>query len=237
MLRRLYLPLIIAGLMLVSCGGETPEELPAEVIVANSAATMSDVGGFRFAIDRSGAPAYLDPDETISFRRAEGYYAAPDSAQATVRIITPGLVTEVNVISIDETQWQTNVMSTNWEQLPPNWGFNPAVLFDADIGIQSILAADLAGTQVLEPEKLDDGPDEALYVVSGTLDGERIHSMSYGLIGPEPLQAKLWIMPESFELVRAVITESNSGDDEPSVWQVDFSEIGRIVDIKPPDGE
>jgi hypothetical protein len=35
-------------------------------------------------------------------------------------------------------------------------------------------------------------------------------------------------------LVRAEIIEANSGDDEPSVWQVDFSELGRVVDIKPP---
>lgn len=236
MARRLLLPLFLMTLIMTACGEESLEELPAEAIVANSAAAMNEIDGFRFAIDRSGAPAFLDPDDTISFRRAEGYYAAPDSAQATVRIITPGLVTEVNVISINETQWQTNVMSTNWEELPPNWGFNPAVLFDADIGIQSILAADLAGMQVLEPEKLDDGPDQALYVVSGTLDGGRIHEMSYGLIGPEPLEAKLWIAPESFELVRAVITEANSGEEEPSVWQVDFSELGRVVDIKPPDG-
>jgi hypothetical protein len=61
--------------------------------------------------------------------------------------------------------------------------------------------------------------------------------MSYGLIGPEQLDVKLWVMPETFELVRAVITEANSGDDEPSVWQVDFSEFGRVVDITPPDGE
>ena len=237
MLRRAYFLLILAGLFLVACGGDELEDLPAEEIVANSAAAMSEIEGFRFAIDRTGAAAYLDPDQTISFRRAEGYYAAPDSAQATVRVITPGLVTEVNVISIDETQWQTNIMSTEWEQLPPNWGFNPAVLFDADIGIQSILATDMTSMQLLEPEKLDDGPDETLYVVSGTLDGRRIYSMSYGLIGPEPLQVTLWITPESFELVRAVITEVNSGDEEPSVWQVDFNEIGRVVDIKPPGGE
>jgi hypothetical protein len=237
MLKRHFLILVLFSILLVACSdAESLAELPAEQIVANSAAAMDGLDGFRFAIDRSGAPAFLDPDETISFRRAEGYYAAPDRAQATVRIITPGLVTEVNVVSIDETQWQTNVMSTEWEQLPPNWGFNPAVLFDAEIGIQSILAADLVDLQVLEPEKLGDGPDQALYVISGTLDGGRIHDMSYGLIGPEQLQAKLWIMPESFELVRAVISENNSGEEEPSLWQVDFTELGRVVDITPPDG-
>ena len=128
-------------------------------------------------------------------------------------------------------------MSADWEQMPPKWGFNPAVLFDTDIGIQSILAADLVDLLLLEAEKLDDGPDQQLYVVAGTLDGGRIHEMSYGLIGPERLEARLWILPETFELVRAVITEANSGDEEPSVWQVDFAEYDRVVDIKPPEGQ
>jgi hypothetical protein len=232
-----FLLLLVLALLIGACSKPSLAELPAEEIVANSAARMNQLAGFRFAIDRSGGPAYLDPDQTISLRRAEGYFVAPDRAQATVRIITPGLVTEVNVISIEETQWQTNVMSTEWQQLPPNWGFNPAVLFDAEIGIQSILAADLGQMQLLEPERLEDGPDGPLYAISGVLDGGRIYAMSYGLIGPEQLDVKLWVMPETFELVRAVITEANSGDDEPSVWQVDFSEFGRVVDITPPDSE
>jgi lipoprotein LprG len=237
-LTRLCLSSLILVMILAACRKESLPELPADEIVAKAASRMSDMEGFRFAIDRSGAPAYLDPDETISFRRAEGYYVAPDRAQATVRIITPGLVTEVNVVSVGEIQWQTNIMSTGWQQLPPNWGFNPAVLFDADIGIQSILAADLSDMQVLESENLDGEPDQDLYVISGTLDGGRIFEMSYGLIGPEQLEAKMWIVPESFDLARAVLTEASSGDADPSVWQVDFSEFGRVVDIKAPvDGE
>lgn len=235
---RLFLSFsMMLALLIVACQESSPDALPAEQVVAKAAARMSELDGFRFAIDRSGGPAFLDPDETISFRRAEGYYVAPDRAQATVRIITPGLVTEVNVISIDETQWQTNIMSTNWQQLPANWGFNPAVLFDPDIGIQSILAADLSSMQALEPERLEDGPDQALYVVEGDLSGDRIHEMSYGLIGPDQLRARLWIAPDTFELVRAVITEAGSGDAEPTIWQVDFGEFGRVVDINPPDAE
>lgn len=232
--RLLFLLLLLLTLATSACSEPSLAELPAEEIVANAAARMNELDGFRFAIDRSGGPAYLDPEQTISFRKAEGYFVAPDRAQATVRIITPGLVTEVNVISIDKTQWQTNIMSTEWQELPPNWGFNPAVLFDSEIGIQSILATDLSDKELLEPEKLEDGPDSALYAISGQLDGGRIYEMSYGLIGPEQLQASLWIMPETFELVRAVITEANGGDEEPSVWQVDFGEFGRVVDISPP---
>jgi hypothetical protein len=236
MLRRLLLPTTVIVFLLAACSEQLPEELPAEQIIANSAERMNGMEGFFFTIDRTGAPAFLDNDETISFRRAEGYYAAPDRSQAAVRVITPGLVTEVNVISIGETQWESNVMSAEWQQLPPNWGFNPAVLFDPNIVIQSILVSDLTDLQLLEPENLDDGPDAKLYLLSGILDGRRIYEMSYGLIGPEQLEARLWIMPETFELIRVEVTEANTGEEQPSVWQVDFAEFDRVVDIKPPVG-
>jgi len=238
MVRRVH-PLIflLLTIILAACSDPSLAELSPEEIVANSAERMNALEGFYFVIDRTGAPAYLDTAETLSFRRAEGYYVAPDRSQATVRIIAPGLVTEVNVISIADTQWQTNVMSTSWEQLPPNWGFNPTVLFDPEIGIQSILAADLIEMELSEAEELDEGPEGLLYVVEGKLDGGRIHEMSYGLIGPEQLQVGLWIAPETFELARAIVTEINSGEDEPSVWQVDFSRFDEVIDIEPPSSE
>jgi lipoprotein LprG len=197
---------------------------------------MNGLEGFYFIIDRSGAPAFLDPGETISFRRAEGYYVAPDRAQATVRVIAPGLVTDVNIISIGETQWETNLLTATWQKLPPNWGFNPAVLFDPNIGIQSILAADLVDLAVTGNEKLEDGPDGPLYVINGRLDGPRLYEMSYGLIGPETMDVSLWIAPESFELVRAIISDPNGGgESETSLWQVDFRQFGKVVDIAPPE--
>lgn len=195
---------------------------------------MNALPGFYFSIERSGASAFLDPQETISFRRAEGYYVAPDRAQATVRVIAPGFVTDVNVISIDEIQWETDLLTNQWNRLPPNWGFNPAVLFDAQIGIQSILTADLIELELMGSEKLEDGPDGKLYLLGGKLDGTRIYDMSYRLIGPETMSVQLWIVPETFELARAIVTDPNEAGAEATVWTVDFSQFGQVVEIVPP---
>lgn len=195
---------------------------------------MNALEGFHFIVDRTGLPAYLDPSETISFRRAEGFYVAPDKGIAEVRVIAPGFVTDVSVISIKDIQWETNLLTNEWTELPPNWGFNPAVLFDPEIGIQSILVSDLTDLAFIGSEKLDDGPDQYLYVVEGQATGDRLYQMSYGLIGPEDMRVRLWIAPETFELHRALIVDPNLEDEEETVWQVDFSEFGRIVSIQPP---
>jgi lipoprotein LprG len=225
---------ILTILLLVACREPEPEPLPPEEIILQSAERMNGLKGFEFVIERSGEPVYLDLDETIAFRRAEGYYVAPDRSQATVRIITPGLVTDVGVISIGEIQWQTNLLSPDWFELPPNWGFNPAVLFDPEIGIQSILLSDLSAFIQEDSEMIDDCPDQKLYAISGNLAGERVFDISDGMIGPQAMTIRLWIAPESFELYRVLITDPSQGASEPTMWQVDFRQFDGTIEILPP---
>lgn len=228
-IRQICVPFLF--FLLTACGGDAPADLPPQEMVARAAAQMERLPGFHFVIDRSGAPAFVDPDETISFGGAVGDYVAPDRARATVRVILPGLVTELNVISIGAVQWETNVATGQWDELPPNWGFNPAALFDPEVGLPTILAHDLAEAALAGTERV--GGTE-LYLVTGRVAGERPFRLSNGLIGPEPLAAQLWIAPETFELHRLVVTEAAAEGSEPSVWQIDFSEFGQVVAIEPP---
>ena len=233
----LFSTLLLAA---TACRQPTLPEISADELVQLTAERMKDSEGFQFTIERDGAPAFLDPGETLSFRRAQGAFAAPDRALATVRVIGPGIITDVDVISVAEVQWQTNVVTGAWEELPPNWGFNPAVLFDDDIGIQAVLLADLSEVTLAEPENLveSEGPDALLYSVTAVASGENIYQMSGFLIGPEQVTLQLWIVPETFELVRIVVREPEpSHEDGESIWQVDISHYDEIIDVQPPEIE
>ncbi len=232
--------LLVSLMMIAACRQPTLPEISAAELVQRSAERMRDSGGFQFAIERDGAPAFLDPQGTISFRRAIGAYVAPDRALATVRVIGPGIITDIDVISVAEIQWQTNVVTNVWEELPPNWGFNPAVLFDDNIGIQAVLLADLTEVQLAEPENLaeSEGPDALLYSVTAVANGENVYQMSGFLIGPEQVTLQLWIRPETFELVRIVLWEPEpNSEDGQSIWQVDISNYDELIDIQPPEVE
>ncbi|MCP4426915.1 MAG: LppX_LprAFG lipoprotein [Chloroflexi bacterium] len=217
-----------------ACRPTPPPEPTPEEIVQNAAARMSKMTGFHFAIAHSGPPAYLEPTETVSLIRADGDYAAPDRAQAAVLVKLTGFVTKIDVISVADIQWQTNPLTGKWEELPPNWGFNPAVLFDAEIGLQAILAADVSELTLTGREKLEDGPDAELYALIGVVAGERLYQMSGGLISPEATAVQLWIMPETFELARVILTETGADQENPSVWQVDLFNYDQVVEIEPP---
>lgn len=220
--------------LLIACRSAAPPEPTAAEIVSQAAAKMASLQGFRFVIDRSGAPAYLDASNTLSLRRAEGEYAAPDRARAMVRLIVPGLVTNIAIVSIGETQWQTNPLTGQWETLPPNWGFNPSVLFREDVGLPAILAADLTNVVLEGQEKLEGGANVSLYKITGEATSSKLYEMSGTLIGPETVQVTMWVEPGSFLLHRILVIEPVAGSEEPSIWQVDFSQFDEAFVIEPP---
>ncbi|UCF60017.1 MAG: LppX_LprAFG lipoprotein [Anaerolineaceae bacterium] len=226
--------IILLLTLIGACVSPTPEVMDPEEIVFRSVERMKSLSGFHFVIERSGALAFLNEEQTLAFRRAEGDFVAPDRARATIRVILPGLVAEVQVINIGDIQWETNFLTGEWQELPPDWGFNPAALFDAEVGIQPILEKDLSTLEYLGLEELDEVPGKPLYALTGEVDGERLHQLSYGMMGPEVMAITLWIAPETFELYRMQITEAPREEEEPTIWQVDFWDYDKVVEITPP---
>ncbi len=201
---------------------------------------MMALAGFEFLIDRSGQPTFLDYGETIAFRRAEGQYLAPDKIFVKVRVIAPGLVTEVQITSIGDEQWETNLLSGQWQPSDKRYSFNPSRLFSNENGIQAILARDLIEPTLLGVEELQDIPGRKFYVLQASLQGDRAYEMTYGMIDKDALQVKLWIDPDRFDLYRVVILDPvNPGDKEGTTWQIDFWNFDGKFDIEKPilDGE
>jgi lipoprotein LprG len=138
------------------------------------------------------------------------------------------------MVGIGARYWETNLLTGEWEELPEGLGFNPAILFDPQVGFQSILASDLDSLSLEGNEELEEMPGKILYKLSGELKGERIYTLSYGLIGPEPAQVSMWISPETFEVYRVLLVENKPAASEPTQWQVDFWDFDKPVVISPP---
>lgn len=241
---RLQYFIALLFLLILACGNFSGENnsleevnldsVGANEIVSKSIERMRNIIGFHFIIDRSGAPEFIDPDETISFSRAEGIYVTPNKVTATIRVILPGLVTEVDVISIGDIQWQTNYLSGVWELLAPEYSFNPSILFDPETGIQAALANDLLDLEFVGLEEIEEMPGFPLYLFEAVITGERTYTMTYGMIGPDEMSVQLWIAPDSFELYRLIIVESGVDGAEDTNWQLDFWDFDQVIEIVPP---
>ncbi len=232
-MRRIILLLLILLLPTACRANHAPEMTPQEIL-QHSAERMQSMKGFRVSIDRSGASAFLDYEHTLSLSTLNGHFIAPDRIQAEVRVIAPGFVVAVDVISIGNLQWQTNVITGEWEQLPEDWGFNPATLLAAETGLPAILISDLSDLQVNQNAQLDEMPGKKLYLITGKLDGETLYDLSNWLIGPDVMDAQIWVDPQTFELHRAVLIEYAGEAEKERRWQIDFWDFDQVVDIQPP---
>ncbi len=235
------LAVLLAGLM-AGCSQATPPPLPPEEILIRAAERMKSLQGFHFLIDRSGAPAYLNAEKTVAFAQAEGDFYAPDRARATIRVILPGLVVEVNMIALGDEYWESGLLSNQWEKLPSGMGFNPATLFDPESGFQEILREDLRELSYEGLQELPELAGQAFYALRGRLEGERLYGLSYGLMGPQSMDVSLWIDPETFEVYRVQIDaplppgERDPNGESVTHWQVDFWEFNQVEAITPPPG-
>jgi hypothetical protein len=227
--------LIMFGVLLASCRASQFEQLPPNEIISRSAGRMASLAGFEFLIERSGEPVFLDYEGTISFRRAEGQFTSPDRVNTSVRVILPGLVTEVQIISVEGTQWETNLLTGEWQASDPRYSFNPSLLFSPETGIPAVLAHELTNPALLGMEEIPEVPGKKLYALETVMQGDSAYQITFGMIDNEPLRVKLWIDPVTFDLYRVLLVDpANPGDEEDTLWQIDFWSFGSTFQIEPP---
>jgi len=243
---RMYFGMALVAFFLIGlagCNASGPPRMPPEEILQRAVDRMQALQSFQFAIDRDGLPAYLNPEHTLGFSRAEGAYNAPDRARAAIRVIAPGLVVEVQMVALGDEYWESGLLSGKWQKLPAGAGFNPAILFNPQSGFQAALRSDLHDLEPAGVEELPEMPGRKLYLLRGIMDGERLYDLSYGLIGPQAVQVRLWVAPETFEVQRIEIDEPPEasqeavpGDENLTRWRVDFWDFDRAETVNPPPG-
>jgi len=234
MIRKVIILLLLIFIA-VACKTPEPEVPSPEEILAGTAGRMSEMDGFRFAFEISGAPVFLDQEKSFSLASAEGFYVAPDRAIASVRVLAPGLATEVSILSIGQDQWLSGLVNDDWMALPPEWGINPLMLIDSKSGIVSSLIANISDIEYVGMSDLDEGLSDDFYLIRGSMDGNLLNEMSGGLLGPGQLNVQLWIVPETYELGRVIITSPGSSENEKTTeWQIDILDFDQTVDIIPP---
>ncbi len=217
------------------CSAAQLEKFSPNEIIMRATKRMTSLAGFEFLVDRSGAPAFLDQNETIAFRRAEGKYVTPNRVYAKVRVIAPGLVAEVQLINIEGEQWETNLFSGEWQTSDTRYTFNPARLFDPNSGIPFILANHLSDLSLLGMEEIPEVPGKKLYAIEANMQGEYASEMTYGMIDKDPLNVKVWIEPNTFDVYRIVLVDPmNAGETEATTWQIDFWNFDKTFDIQKP---
>ncbi len=238
MRKRFSVLVLVLVWLLRGCGSEpvptaTPTPDP-QAIAARAGAAMSAVDSLHFTFQRDGAPVFVDAEESLAFRSAEGDYLAPDRMQATVKILAGGFVAEVQVISIGEQQWMTNLLTGRWDEMPAGWGLDPAAFFDSEAGIPHLMANDLVISRFEGPAEVEDLGGNYWHL-SGEVGGEQVALMSGGLIPAENVVLDAWIDAETDLIHHVHLLLPDSDPQEPTEWSIEFSDFGQPVEIQAPD--
>lgn len=229
--------LLAVAIVLTGCGSnadtETTQEPAASVddVLAAASARMAKTQSLRFSLDIEGE-TFVDTAGSIQLVAARGDLARPDKVAVDfqVRLFGTGTVT-IKMITIGGSSWTTDLLTGDWNTAPPEFGYNPSVLYDNQQGLGPVMGR-LQNPVIKGQEHLDGLP---VYRVSGTASEATMGPLTSNTMTGEPVGLELWIDPLTWNLLRVIVTEpDSSGKDEPATWTMNLSNHDEQVSIEPP---
>ena len=233
-IRGVAMILAVVATLASSCSGDSGELAPLQaelgVILSAASDAMGEVDTVAFSIRRAGAPIYIDPADLLEFRSAEGHFAGPSSADAVVTITVGGLDTRIGAVAIEGQMWLSNPVTGAWEPAPSSFAFDPATLFDPQLGWRPLLASGLDDGELVGTE---DTAGAVAYHVRAIAAATRVEVMTAGLVRDQNVLVDLWLDQVTGRVLRAEFP--TEADGATSQWTLSFNGYGTEVSIDPPD--
>jgi hypothetical protein len=229
----LLLTALVAGVF-TGCLGDQDDDSrdatpTADAVLRDARQQWDDTETAHFALAVEGE-AYLDSEQSIRLRSAEGEILRPDSVRASARISVMLLTLDMSMIAVGGEMYMTNFVSGRWERAPDDFSYDPSILFSDTSGIGPVITS-LENPVVSGNERIG-GNDTRL--VSGTVDAATVRDITAGAIQGENIQVTMWIGVETNDIYRVTLSEPEGVRDEPATWTLELSEHNAPVTIEPP---
>ena len=223
-------------MLLAACSGSDgatdvtiAPDLP--VLLATAADTMGSVDSVHFTFRLEGAPIFIDDADLVSFQDAEGRFVGPDLADALVTVKAAGVATQIGAVAFEGETYLTNPFTGGWEPTPPNFGFNPATLFDPNEGWRPLFDG---GLNNVTYQGLEDIDGQTVYHIRGIGDAARIKVITATLVD-EDTELDIWLSPIDASVVRVEFDTTLDG--AVTSWQLNLDQYGETFTINRPDIE
>ena len=226
---------VAALISLAGCGSEpepTPvpvSESPEEILEAAST-RLAETTSVHFSLSVAG-DTFIDSGKTIRLLGAEGDLVRPDRVQTTFQAEVLGRAVSLQLITIGDQSWTTNILTGEWGPAPLEFSYQPDILFSTQDGIGPVMGR-VEGVERAADERID-GRDA--YHLTASVDESIVGPLTYYTITGSPVTVDLWIDRETNDLLRAQLVEPPREDaSAPAVWTLDLSHHGQSVEIEPP---
>ena len=238
--RRCVLQLFAAlgTLAMVACGGPeqtaptpTPTPTPtAESLLEMASRRLAETSSAHFVLDVQGE-TFVDSARSIRLLGAEGDLVRPDRVRTTFQVEVLGRAVSLQLITIGDESWTTNLLTGEWGQAPLEFTYRPDILFSTQEGIGPMMG------RVEEVERLADEQisGRQTYHLRAMVDESVVGPLTYHTLSGSPVTVDLWIDQETHDLLRARMAEPPGAErPQPAVWTLDLSHHGEDVSIDPP---
>ncbi len=187
----------------------------ARAILDRASAALADTNTMQFDLEIDG-DSWIDPAHTMRLISAKGNLERPDKVDVEFQVNLLGAQNvSIRMITIGEKSWTTDLLTGKWGASPPEFGYNPAVLFDNQKGLGPV-AGRLKDPKVEGSEKV--GGRDA-WRISGTVDKATIDPLTSGVVGGDEVGITLWIDKGNDNILRIEIQEPEiKGKDHPATW-------------------
>jgi len=236
--RRQFLRALGAGgvLVLSACGPAqvdvaTPLPTPtAAALLEMASKRLAETPAVHFALAVQGE-TFVDTASSIRLLGAEGDLRRPDRVRTTFQAEILGRAISLQLITIGDRSWTTNVLTGEWGEAPLEFAYRPDVLFSTQDGIGPVMGRVQDVTRLADEQTAG----RTTYHLRSTVDQEVVGPLTYYTITGSPVTVDLWIDQETHDLLRAQLSEPPGAErPNPAVWTLDLSHHGEEVTIDPP---
>lgn len=208
------------------------DEPTATAILAEASKRLAETKSVHFDLEIEGE-TFIDDNKTIQLLEAEGDLLRPDRVSTTFKAKLLGTATAtIELITIGEESWTTNLLTGNWEAAPEEFGYDPSILFDGEEGLGPVMG------KVTEASREDDEEvdDRDAYHVKAIVEQSIIEGLTAGTMKGSPVAVELWVDRKTNDLLRAKLVEPESeGVENPATWILTISDHDRTVKIEAPE--
>lgn len=224
----LLLAIILMVFPLVALADDEPK---VEDILTAASTQLDATDSMSFKMEIEGT-TYVDEARTIQLLGAEGIMQRPDKVDVTFTALVLGVQQiSIRMITIGEEAWITDIVTGKWVTSPPEFGYNPAILYDDTDGLGPVISR-MDDPQISGSDKID-GRDA--WHVTATVDGEVTQKMTSGTMRGSKQTLDLWIDKENNNILRIKIAEPTDEDlEDPATWTLTLSDHGKDVKIERP---
>lgn len=228
-----FLSLLAALLITLAPSLALAEDDPdIDTILDEASAQLERTETMSFKMELEGT-TYIDEAETIQLLGAEGVMQRPDKVDVTfTALVLESQQISIRMITIGEDAWITDIVTGKWVPSPPEFGYNPAVLYDETDGLGPVMS------RMTDPQL--DGTDEidgreAWHVVA-SIDGTLTERMTSGTMRGSTQSLDVWIDKDTNNILRIEIAEPTDEDlEDPATWALILSNHGENVTIDRPE--